>query len=125
VLAYHESQTGPVIKKTLPFGQFGVPRKLPLTAGAFQQLTWALTFSDTGELSESTFTSKASGVPLTSLFSTAATTANAVATESRNAAVAMDPDTTRLQNENTALKAQIDNLNYMQQLKTLTANGGH
>jgi hypothetical protein len=116
VLAYHESQTGPVIKKTLPFGQFGVPRKLPLTAGAFQQLTWALTFSDTGELSESTFTSKASGVPLTSLFSTA---------ESRNAAVAMDPDTTRLQNENTALKAQIDNLNYMQQLKTLTANGGH
>ncbi|AXK79681.1 hypothetical protein DW352_03595 [Pseudolabrys taiwanensis] len=125
VEAYHRSEAAkPVLKKTLPFGQFGAPRSLPQTAGLFEQMTWSLTFLDTGEITDSQFTSKATGLAASTLFSNVANTANSIASESRNAAVAMDPDTTRLQNENAALKAQIDNINYTQQLKGLLATNG-
>lgn len=125
VLAFQASdQETPVLKKILPFGQFGTPRNLPIVARAFEQLTWSLTFLDSGELTEATFTSKARGTALSTLLGSAASGANSIATESRAAAVAMDPATTRLQNENAALKAQIDNATYTQQLHTLLAAGG-
>ena len=126
VVAYQGSDgEKPVIKKTLPFGQFGRPRILPLQAGTFESLTWSLTFADTGEITEANFTSKAAGLALTSALLNASNAANSIATERRAEAVAVDPATTRLQNENSALKAQIDNITYTQQLHALLAAPKH
>jgi hypothetical protein len=119
VVVRHGHQGKLVQKKTFPFGQFGIPRALPLSANLFEQITWSVTFADTGEMTDSQFTSKATGLALVSLFANAASTANAVATESRNAASALDGATVRMQNENTALKAQVDNITLSQQLNTL------
>ncbi|NPV20369.1 hypothetical protein [Bradyrhizobium aeschynomenes] len=122
VLAFQASDmTSPVLKKTFPFGQFGLPRALPVQAGIFQSLTWSITFAESGEITEANFTSKATGLALTSLIQSAAGGANAIATERRAEVVAVDPETTRLQNVNSALKAQIDNLNYTKQLNELLA----
>ena len=126
VLAYQASDySKPITQKTFPFGQFGAPRSLPVRAGLFEQLTWSLTFSDSGEITEANFTSKATGLALTSFISQASVAANSIATERRAEAVAVDPEVTRKQNENTALKAQIDNINYTQQLNALLAAAKH
>ncbi|MCK9913691.1 hypothetical protein MXD81_31365 [Microbacteriaceae bacterium K1510] len=114
-----------VLSKTFPFGQFGVPRVLPLSAGLFENLSWSVSFADTGEITDAQFGSKAIGVAATSLLGSAASAANSIATESRNASVALDSSTVRLQNENAALKAQIDNINYTQQLNALLASSAH
>jgi hypothetical protein len=114
---------GKVIQnKPFPFGQFGVPRSLPLDANLFEQLNWSVTFADTGEITDAVFNSKATGLALVSLFAAAASTTNAIAQESRTAATAQDSASIRLQNENTALKAQVDNITLTQQLHTLLAN---
>ncbi len=122
VLAAQRSAPGRnIYNKTFPFGQFGLPRTMPMTASAFEQLTWSIGFADTGEITDASFTSKAKGLGLSSLFSNGASAVNSIASESRSAAVAVDPATTKLQNENNAIKAQIDNINYTQQLNALLA----
>lgn len=70
----------------LPFGQFGVAQSLPLQAGTFQGLTWAITFLEDGQITNASYSSKAWGVNLTSLFGAGASSANSIATEFRNAA---------------------------------------
>lgn len=125
VLAFQASDTtSPILKKTFPFGQFGAPRTLPVQAGLFQSMTWSLSFAESGEITEANFTSKATGLALTSLIQNASGATNAIATERRAEAVASDPETTRLQNVNSALKAQIDNLTYTKQLNELLASSG-
>jgi hypothetical protein len=121
VIVKHGQEGKVVQKKSFPFGQLGIPRTLPLSANLFEQITWSVTFADTGELTDAQFTSKATGLALVSLFASAASTANAVATESRNAASALDGTTVRVQNENAALKAQVDNITLTQQLNALLA----
>lgn len=64
----------------MAFGQFGVPQLLPLQADAFKTLSWQITFLEDGQITAATFSSKASGVNITSFFGSAASSANAIAT---------------------------------------------
>jgi hypothetical protein len=69
----------------MAFGQFGVSQKLPLTAGTFQSLSWSLTFLEDGEMTGASFKSGAEGIGATSLFGSAVSAANSIATEQRTA----------------------------------------
>ncbi len=81
--------TGPVQLApplTMPFGQFGVSQKLPLEVRNFRSINWAVTFLESGERTNATFTSKAWGLNATNLFGSAASTANSIVTQERSIA---------------------------------------
>lgn len=99
---------------TMAFGQFGVAQVLDLKANAFKSLTWQVTFLEDGEITAASFTSKAVGVTATSLFGTAASAANSIATEQRSAA---NPE-----NQATALQGQADLIYQRQRLALCEAN---
>lgn len=84
----------------MPFGQFGVGQALPFDAPIFKSYTWSITFLENGEITKADFTGKASLVPATSSFQTAASAANSIATEMRNAS--------SVSANATALQAQAD-----------------
>ncbi len=109
--------------QALAFAQFGAARALPLTAAPFESLKWSITFAENGEVTAADFSSKSIGAQMTQFFSTAAGARYAIATEERNAANNASSDTLRLNVENSALKAQIDNINYRNQLNALRAQG--
>jgi hypothetical protein len=96
---------------------------LPLTTAPFESLKLSITFAENGEVTASDFSSKSIGAQMTQFFGTAAGARYAIATEERNAANIASSDTMRLNAENTALKAQIDNINYNNQLNALRAQG--
>ena len=104
--------------KLVAFGQFGVPKSLPLSAGLFEKLGWNVTFTDTGEMAEAKFTSKATGIGFSTLFGQAASTVNTIVTQTRAADVA-DPDTARLEAENKAVQARIQSLELNKKLQDL------
>jgi hypothetical protein len=109
--------------QTMVFGQFGIARSLPLSAGLFENLNWSVTFAENGEVTDASFASKSLGVVLTSLFSNTASTVNSVVSEQRAAASAPSSETVRLTTENTALQAKINNIQYNQTLQGLIAKG--
>jgi hypothetical protein len=113
----------PLPAKALPFGQFGRAQALPINAKIFETLKWSVTFSEAGEVTNATFESKSIGAQITNLFATAAGGASSTTTEVRNAANAASSETQRLTNENTALTAEINNINLNQQLQGLIAKG--
>jgi hypothetical protein len=100
--------------QTLPFGQFGVPQSLPLTVDTFRSLSWAVTFLEDGQITNATFTSKAWGSTATGLFGNAASAANSIATEARNA---VSPS-----NQATALQGQADLIYQQQRLELCLKN---
>ncbi|WP_294311143.1 hypothetical protein [uncultured Sphingomonas sp.] len=95
--------------KTISFGQYGIARTLPLKIGAFRDTSWAIEFSQAGEITSSTYGNKATGVGVSSMFSSAATAASDVNAIPGKAASALDTETLRLQADNAKLKAQTDN----------------
>jgi hypothetical protein len=122
-------ETAPAAKQlndtgqTMVFGQFGIARSLPLSAGIFENLNWSVSFQENGEITDASFASKSLGVVLTTLFSNTASTANSVASEQRAAVTAPSSETLRLTTENTALQAKINNIQYNQTLQGLIAKG--
>jgi hypothetical protein len=97
------SPIGPVqliAPQMMVFGQFGVAQQLPLNTGLFKTLTWSVNFLENGVMTGATFTSKASGVSATTFLGTAASAANSIATEERNA--------TSLSSQANTLQAQAD-----------------
>jgi hypothetical protein len=74
-----------IAPQSVAFGQFGVSQSLPLTADAFKSLTWQVTFLENGQITSASFQSKSIASGATSMFNTAASAANAIATEDRNA----------------------------------------
>jgi len=104
---------------TLPFGQFGVAQSLPFQAGTFETLNWAITFLEDGEITNATYSSKAWGLNLTSLFGAGASAANSIATEARAAATqAADSAET----EAVATQGQADLIYQTERLKICEAN---
>lgn len=108
---------------TIAFGQFGIPRSLPLSSGLFEKLGWSVTFSDSGEITDAQFSSKATGLGLSQLFATSASAVNSIATQARNADAATDPDTLRLEAQNKALQARIQSIKLNRELQGLIAQG--
>jgi hypothetical protein len=84
----------------LPFAQYGQEQVLPLSAGAFGDVTLSLTFSEMGEETNSSFTSKSLYSNATSLFTSVASTANSIATDVRSANTSQ---ATALQNQADAI----------------------
>lgn len=127
ILVYQGPQSEKVLinnqPQPVPFGQFGIARGLPLSAGLFENLSWSVGFNDFGEMTDANFTSKSIGAQLTSFLSTAASGVNSIVTEQRNAATASSPETLRLTAENNALQAQINNINLNKQLRDLQSKG--
>jgi transposase len=113
----------PLPAKAIPFAQFGRAQALPLNAKVFESLKWAISFADTGQITSANFESKSIGAQITGLFSGAASGAASITTEVRNAANAPSSETQRLANENNALQAQLNNINFNQQLQALIAKG--
>lgn len=103
--------------QTVAFGQFGVGRGIPLTTGAFKDVSWAIEFSELGEITKSSFAKKATGASITGAFASGAGSLETAAGLPGKAASQLDTDTLRLQAENALLKAQIDNKTYKQQLE--------
>jgi hypothetical protein len=103
----------------IAFGQFGAAASLPIKAKSFQDVNWEVDFSDLGEVTQTTYASKATGSAVSTLVSGAAAAAGAVQSSLATAATAPDSDTAKLTLENTALKAQIDNKTYKTQLEAL------
>jgi hypothetical protein len=95
--------------KIISFGQYGIPRTLPLKVGAFRDTNWSLEFSQAGEITSTVFGNKATGVGVSSAFSGAATAISELDAIPGKAAAALDTDTLRLQAENARLKAETDN----------------
>jgi hypothetical protein len=95
--------------KIISFGQYGIPRTLPLKVGAFRDTNWSLEFSQGGEITSTVFGNKATGVGVSSAFSGAATAISELDAIPGKAAAALDTDTLRLQAENARLKAETDN----------------
>ena len=111
------SPIGPVqliAPQMMAFGQFGVAQQLPLSTGLFKTLTWSVNFLENGVMTSATFTSKASGVSATTFLGTAASAANSVATEERNA--------TSLSNQANTLQAQADIIYQSHRLALCEAN---
>ena len=109
--------------KATPFAQFGRAQALPLNAKLFENLKWAISFADSGQITSANFESKSIGAQITSLFMGASSGAASVATEVRNAGNTASSETQRLSNDNTALQAQINNITLNQQLQGLIAKG--
>lgn len=103
----------------LPFGQFGVAQSLPLQAGTFQGLTWAITFLEDGQITNASYSSKAWGVNLTSLFGAGASSANSIATEFRNAATQANASA---ETEATKIQGQADLIYQTHRLESCSAN---
>jgi hypothetical protein len=74
-----------LVDATLPFAQYGVEEVLPFTDTAFADVTWSMTFSDTGEQTNSNFTAKSTLAVVTSLFASTATTAGTVTSDALSA----------------------------------------
>jgi cell division septum initiation protein DivIVA len=100
-----------VSPQTMPFGQYGVAQTLPLTAKVFESLIWQITFLENGEITSSSFTSKATAVTATSFFGSAASAANSIATEQRSASSASSANA-----QATALQGQADLIYQTQRL---------
>jgi hypothetical protein len=95
--------------QTMPFGQFGVSQQLPLSVEAFRLINWAVTFLEDGQITNATFSSKAWGLGVTNLFGSAASAANSIVTEERNA--------TSLSTQATTIQAQADFIYQTQRLE--------
>lgn len=106
-LDFAQDPIGP--EKIVSFGQYGIPRTLPLKVGAFRDTNWALEFSQAGEITSSTFGSKATGVGVSSAFSGAAAATAELDALPGKAAAALGTETLRLQTANARLKAETDN----------------
>ena len=117
------AQPKALTSQLLPFPQFGAPRALPVIAAPFESLKWSITFAESGEIISADFSSASIGAQMTQFFATAAGARNTIAAEERAAANLPNPDTQRLTAQNSALKAQIDNINYRNQLNALKAQG--
>ena len=92
----------------IPFGQFGIPRTMPLSAKIFHQLQWSYAFNDFGEITDGSYNSKSTGANATGLLQTAAGAANSIATEDRNAISAQDPSILAIQAQTAKEKALTD-----------------
>lgn len=91
------------------FGQFGEARMLPLSAKAFQDISWEVDFADTGEVTTTVFSSKATGVAISSMFAGAAGAAATTQQYVSTANAAPDPETAALTKKNAAMQAKVDN----------------
>lgn len=107
--------------KVLAFGQYGVPRTVPLSVGAFRDTSWQIDFADTGEITGAVFADKAVGVGVSSLFSGGAAAASSLQQLGVKADSQLDSETLRLQAENTAMDAEIKNKQLKAQLELLNA----
>jgi hypothetical protein len=108
-------------RKVIAFGQYGEPRTLPLKAKAFRDIAWQVDFADTGEVTAATFANKAAGVGASSIFAGAATAAGGIQALAAKAPGVVDSDTLRMQAENAALKAEVENIEYKAKLEVLKA----
>jgi hypothetical protein len=88
---------------SFPFAQFGFEQVLPLTAPAFKNLSWAVTFTELGEVTSATYTSKSWLAGATQMFSGAASASSGIASELRSASQLTSPST-----EAAALQSQGD-----------------
>jgi hypothetical protein len=94
--------------QAVPFAQYGTEQTLPLTAPAFKSVKWSMSFAESGEITNASFASLSWGKDATSLFQTASSATNAVATEQRNAA---NPETAA-----TVMQGQSDEIYQRQRL---------
>lgn len=108
----------------LPFGQYGIPRSMPMSASIFESYEWGIAFNVYGEVTKANYGNKASGVGASSLAAGVAGTASSIAKQERDGARAVDIDTLKRQSENDAMKAQIDNLKLTDELKKLRDEKG-
>ncbi len=118
-IAYAADALGPA--KIVSFGQYGIPRTLPLRIGAFRDTNWSLEFSQAGEVTSAAFANKASGSGISAAFAGAAGAASDLDALGAKAAAALDTDTLRLQAENARLKAQTDNADLKAKLELQNA----
>jgi hypothetical protein len=103
----------------MAFAQYGVEETLPIRAEAFKNYSWSITFADDGEITSASFASKSWGANATSLFGTAASTANSIAGEERSAAQAASPSS-----QASALQAQADLIYETRRLALCQADPG-
>lgn len=99
------------------FAQFGTPRSMPFSAGLFENLSWSITFAESGQVTEATFKSKAAGTAFANFFTGTAGAANAIATEQRAALSAPSSETIRLKARNDEIKTQLDYLDLQKKLR--------
>ena len=117
--ANSDSMTPTGDEQTFAFGQFGAGRAVPITTGIFKDVSWEVDFTDLGEITKAMVARKATGTNITSVLSGAASAAESINQLPAKADSALDSDTLRLQAENAALKARIDNQTYRQQLEAM------
>jgi hypothetical protein len=79
--------------KILPFAQYGPKQRLAIAAGIFTERSWAVTFTEFGEITNSSFLSKSLGAKVSTLFGSTATAASSIASEQQKAAAAASPNT--------------------------------
>jgi hypothetical protein len=72
--------------QAVPFAQYGTEQTLPLNAPTFKNFKWSISFAESGEITNASFASLSWGKDATSLFQTAASATNGIATEQRTAA---------------------------------------
>jgi hypothetical protein len=96
----------------LPFAQYGDVQVVPFKAKTFRDVLWSISFSETGETTNSSFTSKSYYANATNLLNTAATAAgtvvNAVTSESATKATAMQTKADEIYQENRLRLCQAD-----------------
>jgi hypothetical protein len=107
----------------LPFAQFGLPRALPIKAGAFEKLGWTFGFNEFGENTNGSFGSSARGMKASSAMLSATSAASSFAKLEQSADALPDPETARIQAEAAKLKAQIDLAKYRKEVDELRAKG--
>jgi hypothetical protein len=102
----------------LPFAQFGVPRTVAVVAGFGQSPNWDIAMNTMGEMGATKAGTVATGLGLSSLFSSAAGGASAILTEVRSSETAVDPS---LQGQVATAQALYNLANAKQQLLALCA----
>jgi hypothetical protein len=103
-------------RKQVGFGQFGIPRNLPMTAGLFETLDWSFTWGEDGQLSDAHVTTTARGVAAADLFGQVASAAGTALSASRQ-----DTPTAQLKADTERKQAQIDNIKTTKALQDLQA----
>jgi len=103
--------------QNVAFAQYGEEKMVPYKADAFKNNSWSISFADSGEITSASFASKSWGANVTSLFSSAASAANAIGSEQRAASLAESPST-----QAAALQGQADLIYQTQRLALCQAD---
>ena len=109
--------------KAFFFGQFGVSRSVPTKSPTFGKAAWTLNFSESGEMTDTSYGSVAVGVNATSLLQSTSASASSFDANRIKGSQQLDSSTQSQQMENTKLQTIIQGATYRQQCEQLLAQG--